>query len=152
MILSASSRAVQQGCFASRFAATAAVDLVEVATVNRDGAAVAELTVRIANHGATPVRLDTVKSTTLLQPAAGGWLWEPAQVVPAGESVTVRLDAAPARCDLHAIAEDKVGTRFDAAVSVLSDPIDRGSLTLVASDQQRARLYGFVATTCGFAP
>ncbi|RKS89313.1 hypothetical protein DEU37_1626 [Microbacterium sp. AG790] len=145
-------RAAQQGCFASRFAATAAVDLVDVAVVTGAGAAVAELTVRIVNHGAAPVRLDTVKSTTLLQPAAGGWLWEPAQVVAAGESVTVRLEAAPARCDLHAIAEDKVGTRFEAAVSVLSDPIDRGSLTLVASDPQRARLYDFVATTCGFAP
>ncbi len=98
------------------------------------------------------MRLDTVKSTTLLQPAAGGWLWQPAQVVAAGESLTLRIDAVPARCDMHAIAEDKVGTRFDAAVSVLSDPIDRGSLTLVASDPQRARLYDFVATACGFAP
>ena len=145
-------RAVQQGCFASRFAATAAVDLVDVATVTRDGAAVAELTVRIANHGATSVRLDTVKSTTLLQPAAGGWLWQPAQVVAAGESLTLRIDAVPARCDMHAIAEDKVGTRFDAAVSVLSDPIDSGTLTLVASDEQRSRLYDFVASACGFAP
>jgi len=145
-------RTVQQGCFASRFAATATVDLVDVAVVTRAGAAVAELTVRIVNRGAAPVRLDTVKSTTLLQPAAGGWLWEPAQVVAAGESVTVRLDAAPARCDLHAIAEDKVGTRFDAGVSVLTAPVDSGTLTLVAGDEQRSRLYDFVASTCGFAP
>ncbi len=53
---------------------------------------------------------------------------------------------------MHAIAEDKVGTRFDAAVSVLSDPIDSGTLTLAASDEQRSRLYDFVASACGFAP
>lgn len=145
-------RATQQRCFASRLAASATIDLVDVAVVTRDAAAVAELTVRIVNRGSAPVRLDTIKSTTLLQPAAGGWLWEPAEVVPAGESVMLRLDATPARCDLHAIAEDKVGTRFDARVSVLSDPADSGTLTLVAGDEQRSRLYEFVASTCGFVP
>lgn len=145
-------RAAQQSCFTSRLAASATIDLVDVAVVTRDAAAVAELTVRIVNRGSAPVRLDTIKSTTLLQPAAGGWLWEPAEVVPAGESVMLRLDAAPARCDLHAIAEDKVGTRFDAGVSVLSDPADSGTLTLVAGDEQRSRLYEFVASTCGFVP
>ena len=38
-----------------------------------------------------------------------------------------------------AIAEDKVGTRFDAAVSLLSDPIDSGTLTLVARSRSSPR-------------
>ena len=144
-------RAVQQGCFASRLAQTAEITLADVVAATRGGGSVAALTVRIANHGSRAVRLDTVKSTTLLQPAEGGWLWNPALTVDAGQTSAVELDAVPARCDMHAIAEDKVGTRFDATVSVLSDPVDSGTVTLVATGEQRARLYDVVASTCGFS-
>jgi len=120
-------RAVQQGCFASRLAQTAEITLADVVAATRGGGSVAALTVCIANHG------------------------NPALTVDAGQTSTVELDAVPARCDMHAIAEDKVGTRFDATVSVLSDPVDSGTVTLVATDEQRARLYDAVASTCGFS-
>jgi len=145
-------RAVQQGCFASRLAERADVELADATAVTGDGVTVADLEVRISNRGDAPVRIDTVKSTTLLQPADGGWLWTPAQTVAAGQTSTLHLEAVPARCDMHAIAEDKVGTRFDTGISVLTDPADTGTVTLVATDEQRSRLYDFVATSCGFAP
>ncbi|MBF4561150.1 hypothetical protein ITJ43_03280 [Microbacterium sp. VKM Ac-2870] len=146
------SRSVQTGCFAARLAQTADIELVSVSSRGSGADEVATMTVRVANHGDRPVRVDSIKSTTLLQPAAGAWTWAPALTVAAGTEATIELDAVPARCDMHAVAEDKIGTRFDTTVSVLSDPVSTGTITLVSTDEQRARFYEMVASNCGFAP
>ncbi|KAA9110262.1 hypothetical protein [Microbacterium rhizomatis] len=136
-------------CFAQKLAATASVEITDVTTKTTDAGLVAVLTVTATVHGDQGIRLDSVKSTTLLQPAGGGWTWEPATTVEPGHTASVLLEAVPARCDLHAIAEDKVGTRFDTTAELLGEPAATGTLTLVASDAQRGALFDYVVAACG---
>ncbi|MER3389507.1 MAG: hypothetical protein RJQ01_05690 [Microcella sp.] len=66
-----------------------------------------------------------------------------------GARVTVPLTVAPARCDPHAIAEDKQGTRFPVTVRVGGDT-DRAITVVVATDDQvRAGLYDAIRQVCG---
>ena len=139
---------VAADCFAARVEQTADVALTGVTTRQADGGEVAELQITIDDHSADGFTLASVSSTVLFQPADGATGWTPAATVAAGEKRVVTLDAIPSRCDAHALAEDKVGTRFDAVVSV-GDPAVTGTLTLVASDQQRSDLYGYFSARCG---
>lgn len=136
-------------CFSRRLEAAASLTLESIATKTTADGLVAAMSVSVDVKDGQSVRIDSVKSTTLLQPAGGGWTWEPARTVDAGAPAIVELDAAPARCDLHAIAEDKVGTRFDTTVTILGDVPVTGTITLVASDAQRGALYDFVVAACG---
>lgn len=136
-------------CFAKLLDATASVQLTDVTTKTTDAGLVAVLTVTARVQGSHAIRIDSVKSTTLLQPAGGGWIWEPAMTVDAGGTAAVQLEAGPARCDVHAIAEDKVGTRFDTTVTILAATPVTGRITLVASDAQRGALYDYVVAACG---
>ncbi|WP_375383887.1 hypothetical protein [uncultured Microbacterium sp.] len=136
-------------CFAQQLDATASVHITDVTTRTTDAGLIAVLTVTATVQGEEAIRLDSVKSTTLLQPAGGGWTWEPATTVEPGRTATVLLEAVPARCDLHAIAEDKVGTRFDTTAEILGDPAVTGTLTLVATDAQRGALFDYVVAACG---
>ena len=51
----------------------------------------------------------------------------------------------PSRCDAHAIAEDKQGTRFRVSVDLDGR---RGQVALVAPDDVVVALYGFVREAC----
>ena len=64
-------------------------------------------------------------------------------------SRTIDLRTIPARCDAHAIAEDKVGTRFDTSVTILSDPAVTGMITLAADDAAKSALFDYVTRHCG---
>ncbi len=136
-------------CFSKLLDATASVQLTDVTTKTTDAGLVAVLTVTAHVQGSHGIRIDSMKSTTLLQPAGGGWTWEPATTVDPGGTAAVTLEAAPARCDLHAIAEDKVGTRFDTTVTLVGATPVTGRITLVASDAQRGALYDYVVAACG---
>lgn len=59
--------------------------------------------------------------------------------------VPVRLSAA--RCDPHAIAEDKQGTLFALELDLGTD---RGVTTIAADDATRAQLYDAFSALCGF--
>ena len=80
-----------------------------------------------AGARATSVRLDTA-----LQP---------------GGSIVIELTLSPARCDPHAIAEDKQGTLF---IVTLTLHAVEGSTTVAADDRTRAELYDAFAATCRF--
>jgi hypothetical protein len=63
-----------------------------------------------------------------------------------GEPGTVlALRVRPARCDPHAVAEDKVGTLLPLTVAVGSR---EGVLKVAADGQLRAQLYDFVTQAC----
>ena len=62
-------------------------------------------------------------------------------------AVTVPLPLLPARCDAHAVQEDKRGTVFRLFVEVGGEP---GSFDLVATPELRGTLLGWVADWCGF--
>ena len=65
------------------------------------------------------------------------------------EPVVLSLDIRPARCDAHAIAEDKRGTIFPLDV-VVGD--SSGEIAVAASDAVREDLYSFVRAACALQP
>lgn len=64
-------------------------------------------------------------------------------------AVTVALALEPARCDPHAVQEDKRGTVFRLLVEV--DGV-AGTFDLAASSDLRADLLAWVAKWCGYGP
>ncbi len=64
------------------------------------------------------------------------------------EPLSVALRLAPARCDAHALAEDKVGTLIGVRV-VAPDVADRTSFYLPIGAERRAQLHRFYAAACG---
>lgn len=142
---------VAADCFAERVAQTADVSLTGVSTRQTEAGEVVELQITVADHGADALTLGTISSTVLFQPADGSTGWTLDAAVAPGESRVLTIDAIPSRCDAHALAEDKVGTRFDASVAV-GDPgttATTGTLTLVATDAQRSDLYAYFSDRCG---
>lgn len=59
---------------------------------------------------------------------------------------TIRVRIEPARCDPHAIAEDKQGTHFPFAVDADGRS---GEIRIVASAGVRAEIYRYVTDYCG---
>jgi hypothetical protein len=87
-----------------------------------------------------------IEGTTLLaeDPAAP---WPRAVPVLAGGDVReIRLGIRPARCDPHAVAEDKVGTLLPLRVTVAGRD---GVLKVDAGPLLRGRIYDFVTGACG---
>ena len=65
---------------------------------------------------------------------------------PAHHPSELRLGIRPARCDPHAVAEDKVGTLLPLQVRVAGR---QGVLKIDSGDKLRIRIYEFVTTACG---
>ncbi|WP_432394885.1 hypothetical protein ACRQ5B_14140 [Pseudarthrobacter sp. L19] len=113
-------------------------------------AAVVDLVITPRHAGDTTAKqtlsLDGVGGTTLLaEDAAAPWPHgleiaadQPERVVPLG--------LRPARCDPHAVAEDKVGTLIPLHVTVGGRP---GTLKVDVGPELRGRIYDFVTAACG---
>ncbi|MDQ0821034.1 hypothetical protein QFZ69_001913 [Arthrobacter sp. V1I7] len=63
-----------------------------------------------------------------------------------GDGREIRLGIRPARCDPHAVAEDKVGTLLPLRVTVAGRD---GVLKVDAGPLLRGRIYDFVTAACG---
>lgn len=138
---------------------TAGVDRVATISVSppviegngRSSVAVLGLTV-VPTGADGRVEFGAVSSTPLLHPdpaaypTTESWLLDLA-VDAASGPVTTELRIVPARCDAHAIAEDKVGTVFDIAVR-LPDGTS-GDYRFIQPDDIREALLDYVRTTCG---
>lgn len=90
--------------------------------------------------------INSIGGTTLLEedpsaPWPGG-----VRVDAAGPGRELRLGIRPARCDPHAVAEDKVGTLLPVRVTVAGR---EGELKIDAGAQLRGRIYDFVTSACG---
>ncbi|MET0161677.1 MAG: hypothetical protein ABW204_03405 [Microbacteriaceae bacterium] len=114
----------EQGCLAERVGELRIVDL-------RDD----ELVLQVPD-GAV---VEGVRATTLLTPTGS-----PSA---SGDEVTVRM--RPSRCDAHALAEDKAGTRIPVAVRL--EDGTAGELVVAADDALRASIQQWVRETCGTA-
>ena len=117
-----------------------------------DGTRVArlEFTVVPTGAGGTLV-IEDVRGTVLLNLVDEN-TGSPIDVMPLGLDVgasttsqTFRLALAPARCDAHAVAEDKRGTFFPFVVTTRQGA---GRMYIGVSDVQRTELYEFVRTAC----
>ncbi|MCP2030411.1 hypothetical protein L1277_000475 [Okibacterium sp. HSC-33S16] len=137
------------GCVTVRLNRIAAIDLAGPLGLEGSGDdAVAVLSLRLTPTGADgTVQLTGVGSTPLLAPADGAERWPLSLTVEATSAVqTVDLRIRPARCDSHALAEDKIGTVL--VLSVRIDGID-GVSRFPVDDSTRQALYAFVKSVCG---
>ena len=89
--------------------------------------------------------IDRVEETTLLAEAPEPPWPHSLTLRTGGAPAEVRLGIRPARCDPHAVAEDKVGTLLPLRVRVAGR---EGVLKIDAGDQLRGRIYDFVTTAC----
>jgi hypothetical protein len=138
-------------CLAMEASAVATIRLAPELEVAADGrTAVVRLLVTphaaSGTAGAAVLVIDRIGETTLLAEApVAPW---PREVTlrAGGPPVELRLGIRPARCDPHAVAEDKVGTLLPLQVRVA----DReGVLKVGAGGKLRGRIYDFVTTACG---
>jgi hypothetical protein len=144
-------RIAAEDCLDEAAADVAALTLDDTLGVTGTGGdSVAHLTLRVdPAGGAGRLHLDEVRFTILLAPAEGT-TWPLAATVEGGDAAQeFTLDLVPARCDPHAIAEDKRGTFLPVVLEVAGGP--SGTVSVPSSDALRLALYDFIAAHCGFA-
>lgn len=93
---------------------------------------------------ASAVRLVGYRPTPLVRPARGS----ATDVVIGGAPVRADLVLEPARCDPHAIAEDKVGRLVPVEVSAPGLP-DGTTFVLPLDRQRRTAILDYVRSACG---
>ncbi|MFS0703155.1 hypothetical protein AB6N23_01400 [Cellulomonas sp. 179-A 9B4 NHS] len=139
-----------EDCAARAVASGLALTLDETLATRREGdTLVADLVLRVrAVPGGPHVRVHEVGGTTLLRPAGalGAWAVAVDSAAPPPDGRVV-LPVVPARCDLHAIAEDKRGTVL--GVRAVVDGVPQPETYVAASPALRAALHAFVLDACG---
>lgn len=97
--------------------------------------------------GADPgLTIDSVGGTTLLEEDAGAPWPHGLAVSGRGAPQRLRLGIRPARCDPHAVADDKVGTLIPLQITVNGRD---GVLKVDTGPLLRGRIYDFVTAACG---
>lgn len=135
-------------CFQATVATVATVALTAVELTGSGTEEVAHAVVDVHATGDVGLTLVSIARTGLLQPLSDAAAWEIDRQVTAGQSITVDVPMIPARCDLHAIAEDKVGTRFPLTTTIDGPDGGTGVLVLPADGGQRGTLYAYVQRWC----
>jgi len=139
-----------EDCAAAAVAAGLRLRLAEDLPVRQvDGTSVADVTLLVEPvPGGPHVQLVAVRGTTLLRSTDPTGQWE-VQVDSAAPPADGRLvlPAVPARCDLHAVAEDKRGTVL--GIRAVVDGVEQPVFHVAASDALRGALYDFVLAACG---
>jgi hypothetical protein len=140
-----------EGCLVENVDAVAQLTAVSLIAPAAQPAA-AELLISVEPTGADgTVTIETISSTTLLNPAGPDGIG--VSRLPLGITVDaegpeeIRVPILPNRCDPHALAEDKIGTRMPLNVT-LSDGTE-GRYVLAASDGLRGQMYAFFSAFCG---
>ncbi|MCB5294218.1 hypothetical protein [Arthrobacter sp. SO3] len=99
------------------------------------------------NPGSTAsLTINWIDQTTLLEADPSAPWPRSVSVGAGGTSQQLRLGIRPARCDPHAIAEDKVGTLLPLRLSVGGRD---GILKVDAGALLRGRIYEFITAACG---
>lgn len=135
-------------CLSADAAAIASIVLDPQLEVAPDGkTAVVHLLITPASTSSPSIlTIESIDETTLLaEPPTDPW---PRNIVgTAGAGVrVVPLRIRPARCDPHAVAEDKVGTLLPLRVTAGERS---GLLKIAAPTELKGRIYDFVTAACG---
>ncbi|MEF3404487.1 hypothetical protein [Agromyces sp. CCNWLW203] len=147
-------RIANADCLAESVERVAAIEMPEHLRTTGSGAeqrAFIDVEVVPAASGAGDIDgsfvIDRVYGTTLLN-AEGGVDWPlGTEVAAGGEPVTIALPVRPARCDAHAIADDKRGTILPFEIRT-SDGRE-GRLDRSSGDVLKAELYAYYGERCG---
>jgi len=133
-------------CIAAEAAAVATIVLDPGLEVAADGrTAVVRLIITPATPGtdAQSLTIEAIDETTLLaQSPAAPW---PRNAAVGAAKQELPLTIRPARCDPHAVAEDKVGTLLPLRVAIGER---KGVLKIAAPNDLRGRIYDFVTAAC----
>lgn len=143
----------EQECFEAEVRRSASIAIQGLPEVERrQEALTAGLTVVVTGTGqGGELTVLRAGSTTLLQPVDADTGRHLAEGLPIGITAprsgtsSFTIPVVPGRCDAHALAEDKQGTRFPLHVELDGR---QGVVTLVSSDRVRAALYTFVQEAC----
>lgn len=105
-----------------------------------------DVLVEPAASGTDSIHLERVYGTTLLN-AEDGIDWTLGmEIAPGDAPFTLTLPVRPARCDAHAIADDKRGTILPFSIAAGDH---EGRLDHPSPDTLKAELYTYVAERCG---
>ncbi|MDQ0575932.1 hypothetical protein [Agromyces albus] len=136
-------------CLGEAVAEVATFTMPEHLTSTGSGAerrAFIDVLVEPAASGSDSLHVERVYGTTLLN-AEDGIDWTLGiDVAPGDAPFTLSLPVRPARCDAHAIADDKRGTILPFSIAVGEH---KGRLDHPSSDTLKAELYAYVAERCG---
>lgn len=114
-----------------------------------DRRAFIDVTIEPSESGDATMRIDRVYGTTLLN-AEDGIDWTLGVEVAAGNPPNVlSLPVRPARCDAHAIADDKRGTILPFEIETSDGRA--GRLDVPSDDGLKAELYAYYTERCGLA-
>jgi hypothetical protein len=141
-------------CLAQAAAAVAGLRLepeLEVSADKRSAVLTLAITPRSIPGAVNPGAMGTltinrIDGTTLLEEDQSGPWPRSVSVHAGGANQRFRLGIRPARCDPHAVADDKVGTLLPLRVSVGGRD---GVLKIDAGALLRGRIHDFVSTACG---
>lgn len=111
------------------------------------GKGLATMTIMVKPRGGTgSMTIESISETTLLA-ADPGSPWPHGVVIHGTDKdSTLSLSIRPARCDPHAVAEDKVGTLMPLHVTVNGVA---GTIKVAAGNALRGSIYDFVTKSCG---
>lgn len=146
-------RVVASQCAKQKVEAIADLRLDDTLRVTGTGkSAIAHLTMVVTPRTATAanggsVTLTQITSTILLHQTPNDVLSVGRTVSAGTEPFEIEIAVEPARCDYHAIAEDKVGTQLPVIVNVGEWSDQR--ILVAASTRLASRLYAYVSDTCG---
>lgn len=114
-----------------------------------DRRAFIDVVVEPVASGDATMRIERIYGTTLLN-AEDGIDWTLGIDVAAGDApTTLSLPVRPARCDAHAIADDKRGTILPFEITAGDGRA--GRLDVPSSDGLKAELYAYYGERCGLA-
>lgn len=135
-------------CTATEATAVATIVLDPELEVAADGrTAVVRLVITPRTGGAAQsLTIESIDGTTLLaESPTAPW---PRNVAVGMVKQELPLTIRPARCDPHAVAEDKVGTLLPLRITVGER---QGVLKIAASNELRGKIYDFVTSACAGA-
>lgn len=135
-------------CLAAEAAAVADIALdrrLDVAADGRTAVVRLVITPKETDGAVKTMTIGSIDGTTLVaEPADRPWPRD-VRIVQGTRPTQLRLRIRPARCDPHAIAEDKVGTLLPLHVSAGGR---QGLLKIAAGIALRAQIYDFVTAAC----
>ena len=135
-------------CLAKEAAAVASIALAPELDVAPDGRTAVVRLIITPTRTATPNQtlvIESIGGTTLLaEQPSDPWPRDVA-IAAAADARVLSLRVRPARCDPHAVAEDKVGTLVPLNVAIGNR---QGALKVPAPADLRGRIHDFVTAAC----
>ncbi|MEQ1735026.1 MAG: hypothetical protein ABL886_01185 [Rhodoglobus sp.] len=142
-----------EDCLAEAVGAIATIRVSKFLAWQPDAHAAASLDITVTPTGSAGTLSVTESSATvllsLIDSTGAPVFTQPESVVVSAGSApgVIRLQVIPARCDPHAVAEDKRGTIFPLRVHT-SDGL-AGQIAVPVSDAVRSELYAYYGDYCG---